>query len=333
MSDPPLGLGKLPAALLAALLGDARRDDASVLLGPRVGEDACAIRLGEGTLVAATDPITMTGAGVGAHAVAVNANDVAVMGATPRWFLAVVLLPPGTNRSDVEALFAGMTRALDALGAVLVGGHTEVTEAVRQPVVTGQMLGWLEPGQRHVATGGVRPGDVVLQVGPAPIEGAAVAAAELRDRLATVDEADIVAAERALEAPGLSVVAPALTCARLGAHALHDPTEGGLSAGLHELAEASDVALRVEEEAILWFPPALRIARALAADPWGLLASGTLLAAFAPDQAEAAIQALEAEGHEARKIARAEPGQSVTLTTGTPLPRFERDELSRILES
>ena len=158
----PLPTGKLASDLLARLIETSLPPE--VVLGPRIGEDACAIEVEAGTLVAATDPITLTGAGVGAHAVAVNANDVAVTGARPRWFLACVLLPEGSTREDAEALFAGMRHALDRVGAVLVGGHTEVTRAVRQPLVVGQMLGIAT--ERIVPTGGLRPGDAVVQIGP-----------------------------------------------------------------------------------------------------------------------------------------------------------------------
>ena len=64
-----------------------------------------------------------------------------VMGARPRWFLAVVLLPPGTETSDVRELFTVMYEALDGMGVTLVGGHTEITNAVTQPLVVGQMMG------------------------------------------------------------------------------------------------------------------------------------------------------------------------------------------------
>ena len=158
----PLPPGKLAPDFLARLIESSL--PAEVVLGPRIGEDACAIEIEAGTLVAATDPITLTGAGVGAHAVAVNANDVAVTGARPRWFLACVLLPEGSTRHDAEALFAEMRRALDEVGATLVGGHTEVTGAVRQPLVVGQMLGIA--AERTVPTGGLRPGHAVLQIGP-----------------------------------------------------------------------------------------------------------------------------------------------------------------------
>ncbi|MGH6921152.1 MAG: AIR synthase related protein, partial [Geminicoccaceae bacterium] len=172
---PELRPGKLPAALLRRLLQMGGPAPAEVLLPPAIGEDACAIAIRGGTLVAATDPITLTGNEIGGHAVVINANDVAVTGVWPRWFLAVVLLPPGTGAAAIEALFADMHAALARLEITLVGGHTEITAAVTQPVVVGQMLGFREDG-RFVRTAGMTAGDAVLQIGPAPVEGAAVLA-------------------------------------------------------------------------------------------------------------------------------------------------------------
>jgi hydrogenase expression/formation protein HypE len=214
----------------------------------------------------------------------------------------------------------------------LVGGHTEVTPAVAQPVMVGQMLGFRADG-RFIRTGGVRRGDIVLQIGPAPIEGAAVLAVEAAARLVDLAPEVLAAARDALDRPGISVVEPALCAAELGATALHDPTEGGLSAGLYELAEASGLALRVDADAALWFEPGKAIAEALGADPWGMLASGSLLAAFpAADTAEA-LAALRADGHTACVLGRAETGAGVYTDGGTRLPRYEQDEISRILTS
>ncbi|TMC02743.1 MAG: hypothetical protein E6J41_29395, partial [Chloroflexi bacterium] len=124
VADRVLPLGKLPAALLGRLLGDLAPLPPEVLVGPGIGEDACAIQVEAGVLVAAGDPITLTGADLGRAAVTVNANDVAVTGVRPRWFLATILLPAGTTEADVMRLFADMRRTLTALGAALVGGHT-----------------------------------------------------------------------------------------------------------------------------------------------------------------------------------------------------------------
>ncbi|MDH3690764.1 MAG: AIR synthase related protein [Gammaproteobacteria bacterium] len=330
MIDRPLAAGKLPVTLLRDLLSGDTPPPPELLLPPAIGEDAGVIQISGGALIVAADPVTLTGSDVGAHAVMVNANDVAVMGARPRWFLCIVLLPLGTTEADVRALFHGLRVALDSVGAVLVGGHTEVTASVTQPVVAGQMLGLREDGH-FVRTGGMQEGDVVLQVGPAPIEGAAVLAREARERLVDVDTEIIERARDALRNPGISVVNPSLRATELGANALHDPTEGGLSAGLFELAEASGVALSVTAEAVLWFEPATVICKALGADPWGVLASGTLLAAFPKRYTHQAQAALEADGYSVAAIAHAEAGIGVRRLDGLEFRRYERDELSRIL--
>ena len=332
MSNDKLQPGKLPAAFLRELLAGAAAPSADVRLPPTIGEDAGVIDVPAGALIAATDPITLTGKDVGAHAAIINANDVAVMGARPRWFLAVVLLPPGTLESDVRALFDAMHAALKALNVTLVGGHTEVTAAVNQPVVVGQMMGLREDGE-FVPTGGLSAGDAVIQVGPAPIEGTAVLAAEAAAAIRDLPEDIQQAAQNAIQDPGISVVNAALRATELGALAMHDPTEGGLSAGLHELAEASGVALLVDDSAIQWFEPGRQICEVLDLNPWGVLASGTLLAGIPASTAEFACRNLNDDGFSATIIANATEGAGVRLPGGAELVRFERDELSRLSEA
>ena len=326
----PLRPGKLPPELLREILADQGNLPSEVRLGPALGEDACAIDVPEGTLIAAADPITLTGSDVGAHAVLINANDVAVMGVRPRWFLAVVLLPAGTRESDVRALFHSMRPALEDVGAVLVGGHTEVSDAVNQPIVIGQMMGF-SPDHCFIRTGGVRAGDLIVQAGFAPVEAAAVLAAEMNPRLDAVDPDVLALAREAIAQPGISVVDAALLATDAGATALHDPTEGGLSAGLHELADASGIQIRVDEEAVLWFEPGRAVCGALGADPWGALASGALLAAFPPDRAADACRLLEDRGVPARIIGKAVSGKGVLQSDRSPLPTFPHDEVARVL--
>jgi hydrogenase expression/formation protein HypE len=324
-------VGKLPVHLLQRLLAEPHPLPSEVLVGPAVGEDACALSLGGGTLVVATDPITLTDSSIGRHAVMVNANDIAVMGVQPKWFLATVLLPPGTGAVEVEGLFSEIRAALAEVGASLVGGHSEVTPSVVQPLVVGQMLGFA-PDRRFLSTAGTRPGDVILQIGPVPVEGTAVLAGGARDRLAGLDAALRRAAQAALDDPGISVVTAALTAAALGATALHDPTEGGLAAALNEMAGAAGVRLRVDRSKVLWFEPGLAVCSALGADPWAVLASGSLLAAFAPADAEAAAAALGTDGRLVSSIATAVPGTGVVDTEGQVIAWPQRDEVNRLLE-
>lgn len=328
-STAPLLAGKLPAPLLAEILADLPAPPTDVLLGPRVGEDACAIEVPRGILVAATDPITFTAQDIGRLSVIVNANDVAVMGVRPRWFLAVILLPPGSSERTVREVFASMQEGLSSVGATLVGGHTEVTQAVKDPLVVGQTLG--VASGRFISSGGVRPGDVLVQVGTVPIEGAAVLAREAAHDLGELDPGIRGDALGALDDPGISVVEAALLAAELRADAMHDPTEGGLAAGLHELADSSRVRLRVDVGAVPWFEPGLAVCRALSADPLATLASGALLASFPADRAKAAVQALARHGHVVSEIGRAEEGSGVWDSEGRRLPWPERDEVARLL--
>jgi hydrogenase maturation factor len=321
--------GKVPVELLMRLLAD-HAPSAGVRVGPAIGEDACAIEVAAGTLVAATDPITLTTGDLGRFGVIVNANDVAVMGVRPRWFLATILFPLGTTDDDATTVFATMREALHEVGAVLVGGHTEVTAAVNQPVIVGQMLGHAADGH-IVTTAGAAPGDVVVQIGAAPVEGATVLATEAADRLAHLDPAIVATASRAVRDPGISVVDAAVAAASLGATAMHDPTEGGIASGLHELAVAAGVAVRVDRAAVLWFAPGIAVCQALGADPWATIASGCLLATFPSDRASAAVAALATRGQPAAAIGTVEEGSGVRDADGDAIAWPDRDEVARIL--
>ena len=324
-----LDKGKLPPGVLARVLREVA-SSSEVRLGPSIGEDAAAVEVGGGVLVVASDPITLTGSALGRYAVVINANDVAVMGVRPRWFLATVLLPPGTTVDDVESLFGGLRDATVQAGVILVGGHTEVTDAVGRPVVVGTMLGFAADG-RFLSTSGAAPGDVVVQVGAVPIEGAAVLATEARTRLSEVEPSVLDAASRAASDPGISVVEAALAAGGLGATALHDPTEGGLASGLHELASASGVGLVVDRRGVLWFPPGVAVCEALGADPWATIASGAVVAVFSAERADAAVDALNAAGHQAARIATVVEGEGVHDRDGRPITWPERDEVARVL--
>jgi hydrogenase expression/formation protein HypE len=323
-----LAAGKIPFGLLTRLLAELPAPPPELRLGARIGEDACAIDVSNGVIVAAADPITLTSEDVGRLAVTVNANDVAVCGARPRWFLAVVLVPPGSTEALVHDLFRSIRDTLEELGAHLVGGHTEVTPAVTRPVVVGQMLGVAE--HDVVTTGGFSPGDLVVQVKPAPIEGAAVLAREARG-LRRVGFALLDEARAALEHPGISVVEPALLATALGATALHDPTEGGLAGGLHELAAAGGRRIVVDRGSVLWFPSGVAVCEALGADRWNTLASGTLLATFPAPAAQEALTGLAADGHDAAVIGRVEVGAGVEDEDGAAIPWPDRDEVARLL--
>ena len=106
MPDSRLPVGKLPSELLGRLLATYATSDPTVLVGPGVGGDAAAIDLGETTLVVKSDPITFASESPAQYLVDVNANDLACLGATPRWMMVTALLPEGTTESSSRRTFA-----------------------------------------------------------------------------------------------------------------------------------------------------------------------------------------------------------------------------------
>jgi hydrogenase maturation factor len=298
---------------------------------------------GDRVLIAKTDPITFATDLIGWYAVHVNANDVACTGATPRWFMASALLPETWDEPEIEALFDQLVEACRGLGVALVGGHTEVTGGLDRPIVAGCMLGEVERA-RMVRTGGGVPGDALILTQGLAIEGTAVLAreaeAELRRR--GVSAAQIERAQRYLFEPGISVVGAAQAlCAAVppgeALHSLHDPTEGGLAAGVWELAEASGTGAVLDVDTVPILPETRLVCDALGLDPLGLLASGALLAAVAPGTVQAALAALERHHLPARVIGRLTPrADGVRLRGGDgrlgDWPRFERDEVARYFD-
>ena len=180
--NPKLNAGKLPLDLLGSLLGEVEIADPRVALGPRPGEDAALIDFGDRYLVAKTDPITFATDLIGWYMVNVNANDLAVMGATPKWLLATLLLPEGIRESRVAEMFQQLTDACAELNIALVGGHTEVTYGLDRPIAVGAMLGEVDR-DKAVLSSGVRPGDSLILTKGIAVEGTSILAREAADEL------------------------------------------------------------------------------------------------------------------------------------------------------
>ncbi|MBI2217966.1 MAG: hydrogenase expression/formation protein [Candidatus Rokubacteria bacterium] len=337
---PFLPVGKLRADALQAIFDRHPVRDPRVIVGPRVGEDAAVIDLGDRCLVATSDPITFATDELGWYALQVNANDIGVRGARPRWFLATLLLPEGrTTGESVAALFEELTAACDDLDVALVGGHTEITYGLDRPVVVGTMLGEVAR-DRLVTTGGAEVGDVVLLTKGIPIEGAALIAREKEPELLArgVAPSVVARAKGLLRTPGLSVLPEAaLACDVARVHAMHDPTEGGLATALVELADAADVGLRIERACIAVLPEGAELCRALGLDPLGTIASGALLMTVARVDAPVVIDALARDGIACHAIGEVVPrGQGVTLVDGhgpAPMPVFPQDEVAKLFSN
>jgi hydrogenase maturation factor len=302
-----------------------------------VGEDAAVLDMGRNYLVAKSDPITFVEEDIGWYAVHVNANDLAVRGARPAWFLMTLLLPEAQATEDLlTTIFSQVEEACAAIGASLIGGHTEVTAGLDRPILAGTMLGEVAKDEL-ITTAGARIGDAVLLSKGVAIEGTSILARSFGPALLArgIDPELLARARVFVREPGISVLADAQVALRAAPiHSMHDPTEGGLATGLLELGWAADVGLRIDREAIPILPECARCCEVLGVDPLGLIASGALLLTCGPQDAAKVLAAWQAAGIAGRAIGTVMPGEHGTVLVDrggvAPIRRFERDEVARL---
>jgi len=334
-----LSIGKVPVDLLRGLLARfAKTRDSRVVVGAGIGLDAAVIRIGDRALVAKTDPITFVADEIGTYALLINANDLATTGAMPKWFLATVLLPAHTTTSSsVDRLFAQLHAVCRRLRVSLCGGHSEITDAVTRPVVVGCLLGECAP-KKIITAAGAQVGDAVLLTKGIAIEAVSILARERADKIRRLHGARFLARCRLyLTEPGLSVLKEAQAAVVSGGvHAMHDPTEGGLSAALYELAEAAGVGLKIELDRIRILPEAAQLCADFGLNPLGAIASGALLICIDPTRERRTVSRLRKVGIPVERIGTVVPGRNrVTLVEkgrARPFPRFTVDELARLLQ-
>ncbi len=331
-----LGPGKLPGAFLAQLLGGIASTDGDVVVGPGIGRDAAAVRIGDKILVLKSDPITFASRGAARYLVSVNGNDLACLGATPRWMLVTGMFPIGTTRQQISEVFSDLADVTTRDGIALIGGHTEITPAVNRPVLVGMMAGETTD-ERLIIPGRAQDGDVLVLSRPISIEGTALLADELEERLIPMVGFELIERAQALiNSPGLSVTPDARIALDVGGiQALHDPTEGGIAMGVRELAEASGLSAQLHLDRVPIMPETRAIAKALGIDPLGMLASGSLLVALPKASARALLLAWKAAGAEPAIIGRlVDPTTPHRLIVGVDdraLPEFVQDEVARAL--
>ena len=170
--------GKVPPEVLERIVyANLGKKDPAVLLGPGLGEDAALIQVGDKVIVASTDPITGSIEDVGWLAVHANANDIATFGVPPRWFLASVMLPSGYKPEDLGVIMQQIDDAAKQLDIAVVGGHSEITERINQPIVTGFMIGMTEIGN-YVTSHDAQPSNDLIMTKTAAPEGTSILATE-----------------------------------------------------------------------------------------------------------------------------------------------------------
>lgn len=313
-------IGKIPPQILERLVlqpvTHTKVHRADIVVRPKTGEDCSAMDPSGEMCVFSTDPITGATRDVGYLAVHVNCNDVFSAGAEPVGILMTVLLPPQSEESMLEELMAGTLQAAAELGIEVLGGHTEVTDAVTKPVISATVIGKTK-NRKMVCTGGAQIGQDVIMTKWAGLEGTAILAQEYETVLTQRMPKDLL--QKAKEMKGfLSVGTESRIAMEHGATAMHDATEGGILGAVWELAECSEKGVTVYADQIPIQEVTKAVCQEAQIEPLQLISSGTMV--IAAYDGAALVEKLQAAGVAAAVIGKITEKEKIIIQNGVSRP-------------
>lgn len=281
-----------------------------VVLGAGVGEDCAALQLEPDEIfVMSTDPITGAVQDIGTLAIQITVNDLASSGAEPVGVMLTILLPENMREIKLRQMMEQVEAACAKANVQVIGGHTEVTKAVNQPIITVCGVGKVKKGHL-ISTGGAKPGMDILVSKWIGIEGTAILAKEKEADLKTRFSEAFIDKAKAMDAY-ISVQSEAAVAVTSGVSAMHDVTEGGIFGALWEMAEASGVGLEIDLKKIPIRQETVEVCEFFGLNPYKLISSGCML--MAAEDGNHLVRELEKSGIKATIIGKATDGNDRVL--------------------
>lgn len=304
-------IGKVPENILKrSILKQIHTKREEVLLGANVGEDCAAVKLAEDEIfVISTDPITGTATDIGNLAIHITMNDLASSGAEPIGVMLTILLPVETKETDLKKIMEQMETACAQVKVQIMGGHTEVTRAVNQPLINVCGVGKVKRG-KLISTAGAQPKDDILVSKWIGLEGTSIIAKEKEQELLLRYPGELIKEAQKFDRY-LSVLPEAAIAVKSGVSAMHDVTEGGIFGALWELAESSGVGLEIDLKKIPVKQETIEICEYFNINPYELISSGCML--MASSDGNLLVRELEKVGIHAVVIGKALKGKDRIL--------------------
>lgn len=325
-------VGKIPENVLKRSVFKqlhTKRDE--VILGAGVGEDCAALKLADDEVfVISTDPITGTATDIGELAIQITVNDLASSGAEPIGVMLTMLLPENASEEELKTVMSQVESACEKNHIQVTGGHTEVTKAVNQIVISVTGVAKVKEGGL-ISTASAEPDMDILVTKWIGIEGTAILAKEREAELSTRYAKPFIESAKAFDRY-LSVLPEAATAVKSGVTAMHDITEGGVFGALWELAEASGVGLEIDLKKIPLKQETVEICEYFGISPYELISSGSML--MAAKDGNRLVMELQKAGIPAVIIGKATAGNDRILRNEDETRYLEppkTDELYKVL--
>lgn len=301
-----------------------------VLVHSGIGEDCSVLAAGDEAIVLSTDPITGTAKDIGKLAFHVTANDIASSGAELIGILLTIIFPPNSTEEELKEIMRDVTALAETYHVEILGGHTEVSAAVNQTLVSVTGVGKIS-GDKVVRTGGLKAGEEIVVTKWIGLEGTSILAREKEEELAAHLPCGMI--ETAKDFAGyLSVLPESRIAMEVGVSAMHDVTEGGIFGALWEMAAASGVGLEVDLKKIPIRQETIEVCEVFDINPYMLISSGAMLIGTA--HGSLLVEKLKQAGIHSAVVGYATEGNDRVILNGEERRFLEppkTDELFRVL--
>ena len=215
-----LPVGKLNNKLLQDLLSEINNAGPT----PKIGEDSAIISIrDQEDLLVSSDPITFDSENIGKYVLDVCANDIYAAGGEPKWFLLTTLIPPKTRYSDLKKVLSEVNERAKLLNIDIVGGHTEITEAVNKIILSGTILGTFN--KNFINGQVVKENQTIILGGLAGIEGSKIITENIKLSNSKLKNLSNLASNLSISVSEIAEIV--ISTGKI--IKMHDPTEGGIS--------------------------------------------------------------------------------------------------------
>ncbi len=325
--------GKLsPSALERLVLPFQGKKREEVIWGAQLGRDCGILRLGKELISLTCDPITGSSVHLGLLATQVVANDLICSGAEPLALLVTLIFPPGVSEKEIETTMRELDEAGKELEISIIGGHTEISEAVNKPIIHCTGLGWIKDGYLPDVSK-IEAGDYIVMTKGAGIEGTAILFSEKEKELQNLLDQETINKGKQFWKM-VSVFQEGKIALSFHPHALHDATEGGVLGAIWEVCAGRGLGFEIEEEKVLVYPETRILAQLLNLDPLKLISSGTLII-FTPQPLPLLPALREVVPAEVIGKVKGDPAKILIRQSGEreEIKECPQDELWRIIQS
>lgn len=269
-------LGKLSVRQLEEIIfKNITTKSEKVLKGANLGQDCAVIDAGENLIVLTSDPITGTSNQIGKLAMNINFNDLASEGTMPFGVMLTILLPESTKEEELNQIMVEINEEAVKYNVQILGGHTEVTNAVTRPIISITAIGIKSKGiDNHRRN--IQEGDIILMSKHVAIEGVSIIFNEKLDEIQ-----DLLTTDEKLEIKNytndLSVVKEGIIASDCKVVAMHDVTEGGVLGAVYEMAKGCKLGANICFENIPIKESTIKICDFFGINPLRLISSGSMI--------------------------------------------------------